>query len=227
MSTHSLLYGFDPYTQEGIFSTLKVNDCWTLQFGLANGNDVAIWQKDPGNQPTGTIMIQYISPNNKFSFYGGQNSLNNGNFGYNNIQQNVGTLTYKFNEKIWTSHETWYMYQRHATTGPTAAVPFNNAYYPVKPGYAPEWATVNYTMYRLGANTFLTLRNEVFDDIVGQRTSYNTVYTEHSLGLTYWPNKLITFRPEIRFDHSYAKAAYDDGTRHNQAVASFDVMVHF
>ena len=59
MSTHSLLYSFDPYTQEGIFGTLKLNKQWTIQGGIANGNDVAIWQKDPGNQPTGTIMVQY------------------------------------------------------------------------------------------------------------------------------------------------------------------------
>ncbi len=227
MSTHSLLYSFDPYTQEGIFTTTKINDRWTVQAGLANGNDVALWQKDRGNQPTGTTMLQYNSPNNKFSFYGGANSFNNGDFGYNNLQQYVGTFSYKFNEKIWTTHETWYMFEHNATTAPTAAVPFNNAFYPVRPGYAPEWASVNYTFFRLGASTFLTLRNEIFNDIVGQRTGYNTVYSEHSIGLTYWPNKLITFRPEVRYDHSYAKAAYDNGSRHNQVVASFDIIVHF
>ena len=227
MSTHSLLYSFDPYTQEGIFTTTKINNQWTVQAGLANGNDVAIWQKDPGNQPTGTIMVQYTSPNNKFGFYGGANSFNNANFGYNNLQQYVGTFSYKFNDKIWTSQETWYMYQEHATTGPTANVPYQNAFFPVQAGYAPEWATLNYTMFRLAPSTFFTVRNELFDDIVGNRTGYNTMYSEHSIGLTYWPSKLITLRPEIRFDHSYAKAAYDNGTRHNQVMASFDVIVHF
>jgi hypothetical protein len=227
MSTHSLLYSFDPYTQEGIFGTLKLNNQWTVQAGLANGGDVAIWQKDRGNQPTGTIMVQYQSKNNKFSFYGGANQFNNGDFGYNNLQQFVGTFTYKFTDRLWTTWETWYMYQKNAITAPSSVIPFQNAFYPVKPGYAPEWASVDYTMYRLGRNSFLTLRNEVFDDIVGQRTGYNTVYSEHSIGLTYWPSKLITFRPELRFDHSYAKTAYDNGTRHNQLVASFDVIFHF
>jgi hypothetical protein len=67
----------------------------------------------------------------------------------------------------------------------------------------------------------------MFDDIAGQRTGYNTIYSEHSVGITYWPNKLITFRPEVRYDHSYAKEAYNNGTRHNQLLASFDVIVHF
>jgi len=233
MSTHSLLYSFDPYTQEGIFATVKLNNQWTVQAGLADGGDVAVWSKDPGVQPTGTLMVQYTSQNNKFGFYGGANQFNNANWGYNNLQQYVGTFTYKFTDKIWTTWETWYMYQKNAPTAAMAAAenggtaPPVNASYPVKPGYAPEWATLDYIMYRLGPSTFLTLRNEVFDDIVGQRTGYNTVYTEHSIGITYWPNKLITFRPEVRFDHSYAEAAYDNGTRHNQVLASFDVIVHF
>ena len=236
MSSHSLLYTYDPYTQWGIFTTVKLNDCWTVQLGFANGNDVAPWQKDPGNQPTATAMVQWQSRNGKWSFYGGGNSINNANFGYNNIQQYVGTWTYKFNEKIWTSQETWYMYMKNAASMPTAAVPYQNGLYPTfaytQPGvqsfgYAPEWATLNYTMFRLGSGTFFTVRNEYFDDFVGSRTGFPTCYTEHSLGLTYWPCKLVTFRPEVRYDRSVNKLAYDNGTRKNQFTASFDVVFYF
>src|SRR6202022_2949306 len=41
--SHSLLYGFDPYTQFGIVDTIKLNKNWTIQLELSNGNDVAIW----------------------------------------------------------------------------------------------------------------------------------------------------------------------------------------
>ncbi len=237
MSSHSLLYAFDPYTQEGIFSTIKLNKNWIIQAGIANGGDVAIWEKDPGNQPTGTVMVQYQSSNGKFSFYGGANQFNNGEWGYNNLQQYVGTLSYKFNEKIWTSWESWYMYQFDAKSGPTASVPNINGNYPQQVhngyaptpynGYAPEWATLNYTMFRLGPNTFFTVRNEMFDDIVGERSGFNTIYSEHAIGLTYWPSKIICIRPELRFDHSYYARAYDLGTRHNQATAQFDVVFYF
>ena len=109
---------------------------------------------------------------------------------------------------------------------------------PVHPGWAAEWATLNYTMYRLGANTFLTLRNEVFDDKDGQRTGFATIYSEHSLGLTWWPDKLITIRPEIRYDHAYGghgtsidpmdeAKPFDNGTRQNQFTAQFDVTYRF
>ena len=61
MASHSLVYGFDNYTQTGIFTTTKLNQQWTVQLGLSNGTDVALWQNDPGNQPTGTAMLQWIS----------------------------------------------------------------------------------------------------------------------------------------------------------------------
>ena len=227
MSSHSLLYTYDPYTQDGIFATTKLSPMWTVQVGLSAGNDVTIWQADRGRQPTGTVMLQWISPNNKDSIYGGANSFNNGEFGYNNLQQYVATYSHKFNEKLWTSTEGWYMYQLDATTHPTAAVPYQSGAFPTKSGFVKEFAILNYTMYRLGPGTFLTVRNEVFDDIDGNRTGYATAYSEHSIGLTYWPDKMITIRPELRYEHSYAERAYDNGTRRNQVTAQADLIIHY
>jgi hypothetical protein len=266
MSSHSLLYGFDPYCQWGLFATLKLNKNWTVQGGVAAGNDVTPWEtQDPGTQPTGTVMVQYQSDNNKFGFYGGANAFNNAQWGFNNIQQYVGTFTYKFTDKIWTTHETWYMYQEHCPGQPTAGNPggftapdeplgqnggfgYSDAQIPVHPGYASEWATLNYTQIRLGPSTFLSVRNEAFDDNDGNRTGYSTLYSEHSIGLIWWPSKLITFRPEIRYDRTYGthgssgpNAAvnpvtgaiideakpFDNGTRRQQVTAQFDVIYHF
>ncbi len=227
MSSHSLLYSFDPYTMWGVFTTTKLNKNWTFQAGISCGNDVAPWVNDPGRQPTGTVMIQWISNDNKDSIYGGSNSFNNAQFGYNNLQHEVVTWTHKFNETVWTSTEAWYMYMEHATTGPTAAVPFQNGFYPKHAGYAPESAVLNYTNFRLADNTFLSIRNECFNDTVGQRTGYATTYSEHAIGITWWPNKLLTIRPEIRFDRSYDMPAYDNGIRKNQVTFSCDVVYKF
>lgn len=228
MSSHSLLYGFDPYCQWGLFSSLKINQNWIFQAGVCAGVDVAPWEtQDPGCQPTGTVMIQWQSTPGKDSLYWGANAFNNGDFGYNNLQAFVGTWTHKFNEKLQTATESWYMYQHSASSAPTTTVPFQSGSFPVRPGFAPEWALLNYTSYRLGAATFLCLRNEYFDDFVGSRTGYDTAYTEHSLGLTWWPDKLITVRPEIRYDHAVNKPAYDNGTRYQQFTAQCDVVFHF
>ncbi len=227
MSSHSLMYAFDPYTMWGIFTTTKLNKNWIVQLGLSGGNDVAPWQSDVGRQFTGTVMMQWISNNNKDSIYGGANSFNNAHFGYNNIQQFVATWTHTFNEKWWTSTETWYMYQIGATTGPTYNVPYQNGAFPVTGGQVHEWSVLNYTMYRTGPGSFFTLRNEVFDDCSGNRTGYKNIYSEHSLGFTWWPNKIVTIRPEIRYDHAYSVPAFDNGLRKNQFSAQVDVVLHF
>jgi Putative beta-barrel porin-2, OmpL-like. bbp2 len=227
MASHSLVYGFDNYTQTGIFTTTKINNQWTIQLGLSNGTDVALWQKDPGNQPTGTIMVQWTSPEQRDSIYVGDNAFNNSEFGYNNLQQIAGTWTHKFNENIYTATEALYMYMFDTKTHPTAKVPFQSGSFPVRSGYAPEWGIVNYTMFRIAPSAFLTLRNEFYDDVVGSRTGHATKYSEHSFGLTWWPNKIVTLRPELRFDHSYDTPAFNNGTRRNQLVASMDFIVHY
>jgi hypothetical protein len=83
-------------------------------------------------------MIQWTAPNQSDSIYAGDNAFNNGEFGYNNLQQIVGTWTHKFNDKIYTATEALYMYMFDSKTHPTAAVPFQSGSFPVKPGYAPE-----------------------------------------------------------------------------------------
>ncbi len=48
MYTHSLLYTFDPFTQEGIMTSIKLSPNWTFQFGVSAGNDQAIWDSQRG-----------------------------------------------------------------------------------------------------------------------------------------------------------------------------------
>jgi hypothetical protein len=119
------------------------------------------------------------------------------------------------------------MWEHNAIDHPTAEVPFRSGSFPVQNGYAPEWAVVNYTMFRIARNAFFTVRNEYFNDKVGSRTGFATDYSEHSIGITWWPDKLITIRPELRYDHSYAERVYNNGTRHNQLAFTTDVIFHY
>ena len=172
-------------------------------------------------------MVQWTAPNQMDSIYAGDNAFNDGKFGYNNLQQIVGTWTHKFNDKIYSATEAWYMYMEDAINHPTKDVPFQSGSFPVRSGYAPEWAVLNYTMFRFSRDAFFTVRNEYFNDKVGSRTGFATPYTEHSVGITWWPDKIMTIRPELRFDHSYAARAYDNGRDHNQLVFLTDVIFHF
>ena len=64
-------------------------------------------------------MVQWISPDQMDSIYSGDNVINNGQFGYNNHAAVVGTWTHKFNDKIYTATEAWYMWMKDAIDHPT------------------------------------------------------------------------------------------------------------
>jgi Putative beta-barrel porin-2, OmpL-like. bbp2 len=231
---HSLLYTYDPYTQIGIVGSFKLTKNWLVQLGVNGGNDVALGTTDA--QPTLLACVQWVSSSNTDSFYPCINSLNNGKYSYNNLQDFVATYSHKFNEKWWTTTESWYMYERdvpniagNVANPITPETGANGAF--CSPGHltctAPEWSILNYTLYRMTGNSFLTIRNEFFDDIKGQRTGFKTKYTENGVGITFWPNRITTVRPELRYEHSYDLFAYDGGSKPNQFIAAVDVIFHY
>ena len=246
-ASHSLVYSFDDYTLWGIWTGTKLNSSWLLQVGLADGVDIAPWAKDPGVQPTLSVMVQYIDKGGHDSFYVGMNSVNNGHFGFNNLQECIESYSHKFNDIVWTTFEGQYMYQKGSSTGPTSYVPFVDGFFPVKDGYVWAGGLLNYTCFRIGPNAFFTVRNEWWDDPSGFRSGYASPYYEGTLSITWWLNKLVVFRPEIRFDHSFKAnslesasgpdnssgavetlaGAYDNGTKNSQLTFSCDVTIHF
>jgi len=251
MASHSLVYAFDNYTMWGIWPEVKLNKNWLIQLGLASGVDTAPWAAakfhDPGCQPTGSCMIQWIGDGGHDSFYIGMNSLNNGKFGFNNLQECIESYSHKFNDIWWTTFEGQYMYTNGCTTGPTENVPIEDGFYPTHTGRATVYGAVNYTCCRLAPNAFLTIRNEGWNDPDGYRSGYSSPYSEHAIGITWWPNKILVIRPELRFEHAYKKnglesasgndnssgapevmySAYDNGTRQSQLTFVCDATFHF
>jgi hypothetical protein len=231
---HSLLYTYDPFTQVGVVGSFKLTKNWLVQAGVTGGND-AMWGTTDA-RPTALACLQWISSSNTDSFYPCINSLNDGKYGYNNLQDFVVTYSHKFDETWWTTTETWYMYERDVPNiAGNVANPIppetgaNGAFCP--PGertcFADEWSILNYTLMRMTGNSFLTFRNEFFDDFKGQRTGFKTKYTENGVGITFWPNRLTTVRPEVRYEHSYDLFAYDNGTKPQQFIGAVDVVFHF
>jgi hypothetical protein len=71
--------------------------------------------------------------------------------------------------------------------------------------YAPEWAITNYLEHNFWKNkASLNIRNEVVDDIKGQRTGTPAIYEEHLVGFNFWTGSTITFRPELSYLHSFS-----------------------
>jgi len=93
--------------------------------------------------------------------------------------------------------------------------------------FAPEWAIVNYLAKEFSKKDYLTIRNEYFNDIRGQRTGIKTKYTEHEVAWGHWIGTTLLFRPEIRYERSYDAPAYSSGTKKNQFVAAGDLIFFF
>lgn len=71
--------------------------------------------------------------------------------------------------------------------------------------FAPEWAITNYMEHDFhhGAAS-LNIRNEVVDDIKGQRTGTPGIFEEHMVGFDFWLGSTVTFRPELSYVHSFS-----------------------
>jgi hypothetical protein len=86
---------------------------------------------------------------------------------------------------------------------------------------------MNYLEKQLSPHDYLSIRNEVEDDIKGQRTGYRNFYSEHEIMWGHWIGSTLLFRPGLRFDRAYDRPAYDNGTEQNQFSFTLDLIVKF
>jgi hypothetical protein len=71
--------------------------------------------------------------------------------------------------------------------------------------YAPEWAMTNYIEHNFWNNTAsLNIRNEIVNDIKGQRTGTPGYFEEHMVGFDFWAGSTVTFRPELSYVHAFS-----------------------
>jgi opacity protein-like surface antigen len=231
--THSLLYIFDPFTQMGIVSTVKLNDQWLVQFGAHAGNDVAAWEKTDAKL-TPVACVRWTSKDNNDSIYPCVNSINDGKYAYDNIQMFVTTWSHRFSAAWSMQTEAYYVYQRDVPSvfGPLPIEPNTNGAvcpYGQVSCLAPAWSVVNYQNFKISKRDYFILRNEYFDDTRGERTGTQTKYSTHSVGWGHWFNvwgeNTGLFRPELRYERSYNAPAYNLGTRKDQLILAADVIL--
>jgi hypothetical protein len=232
--THSLLYTIDPFTDTGIYGTLKLSKQWIVQLGVSAGHDVALWSEDA--KASAIFCLNYSTASNNDNFYGCANGINNGKYAYNNLQDYDFTWYHKFNSKWHTATEAWYMYERDVpnvagnVSSPIAPeLGANGAF--CKAGVlrctAPEYAIVNYLNREINSKFMIGFRSDFLDDKKGQRTGFATKYTENTLYATKYIGSTIMLRPEIRFDHSWDLAAYNNGKARNQLFFGMDLIYKF
>jgi hypothetical protein len=262
MYTHSITYTEDNYTNTGIATTIKLNKNWTVQGGLSAGTETFPWnakttsipgytgQRDPGTQPSLTGCVQWTSDSGADTIYPCVNSINNGQWGYNNLQWYGATYYHKFSDVFHVSVESYYEYERGVFnknyTGPgfVNAVPgqpyfgtaFNGMVNPPNMAQcapsqptctAGEYGILAYWNYRIGTFDNLSLRTEFYNDLAGQRTGFQTRYVDVGLGWQHWLGPQVEIRPEVTFYRALDVAAFDNGNEKNLLFLGGDMIWHF
>jgi hypothetical protein len=229
--THSLTYTYDCYTQTGVNATIKFNNFFTLQAGLSPGCDTAPWKQSA--QWTGNFCGQFMFRDGQDDIYLCANSVNAGKYAYNNLAAYYATWYHKINDKWHADFESWYQYESDTPNifNPAAAylmiLNANGAWCQTATQltcYAPEWTILNYTNRQLKSHDFISLRDEFFDDLRGQRTGIKGRYVEDGISWNHWIGSTIVFRPELRWEHNFDNPAYDGSTRHSQFMFAADVI---
>ncbi len=228
--SHSLLYAVDPFTDTGMLATVKLTDQWLVQLGICAGHDVAPWTSDA--KPSGTACVSYTTQSVNDNFYVCANGINDARYAYNNLQQYDATWYHRFSKKIHSATESWFMYQRDVPAAGGPITPEINTNAAVcRAGLArctaPEYAIVNFLQYEHTGHSFFSLRTDFLNDKKGQRTGYQTRYSEETLSWTRWFGTTVQFRPELRFDRAWDRAAYDTGKQRSQLTVASDLIVHF
>jgi hypothetical protein len=281
MYTHSMTYTYDNYTNTGIQTTLALNKNVFVQLGVTAGSDTTLanigkqlpnlyvlagnpdplypgktFRKDPGARPSGTACLRLQSNSANDNIYFCADAINNGAYGYNNLQWYGATYYHRFNEHWHISTEFWHLQENGVPNvdNPQAQaiiagggepfspqfLPFNapNGAHCHNPAVlrcnAPEMSGVFYLNYSPRPLDNFSLRGEVFDDIVGQRTGVATTYYEAGVGWQHWLSPQIELRPEVTFYHSANQPAFNGNSnlgiapdRRSQVVASGDIIAHF
>jgi hypothetical protein len=276
MYTHSMTYTFDNYTNTGINASLALNKNWMVQAGFSVGTEAMPWHvgarlpnlapnplfpdstflKDPGAQPTVSGAVRYVTDSGNDGIYVIANGINNGTWGYNNLQWYGLTYYHKFNDQWHISFETYNEHQDNVlnANNPAAVAAFAAGGTPFSPQYMPfnspffaqcsnaaafgcraEVQTyLMYLNYKPTPLDNITYRLEFFDDKQGQRTGVKTRYVETGIGWQHWFSPQIEIRPEVSFYQALDAPAFNGNSnlgiapnKKSALIGSADIIIHF
>lgn len=276
MYSHSMTYSFDNYTNEGIVGSLAVTKNVILQLGLVAGTDTALWNmgkkvnnpapnplypdstflKDPGAQLSAVACVRMTWNNGNDTFYPCIDGINNGDWGYNNLQWYGFTYYHKFNDRWHIAYEIYSLHQDNvanlnntvaATAIAAGGTPFSPQYIPFNAPNAAKCndssvlscrasalGTVAYLNYQFSPLDNLSIRPEFYDDKDGQRTGTKTRYLNFGIGWQHWLSPQIEIRPEVIYYYALDADAFNGNVnagilpdKQYAALGSMDVILHF
>jgi hypothetical protein len=278
MSSHSMTYTFDNYTNTGVEFTLAATKNWIFQLGLTVGTEAMPWhvgttlpnlvpnnpifsgttfKQDPGAQfPSVTAGVRWTSDSGNDDINIVVDGLNNGTWGYNNLQWIGGTYYHKFNDQWHISFESYNEHQNNVLNVNNlvanniflnGGTPFSPQYMPFNSPFlaqckSPQVLTctasyqtfLTYLNYKITPLDNISYRAEFVDDLQGQRTGTRTRYVETGIGWQHWFSPQIEMRPEVSYYRSLDAFAFNGNpnlgipaNKNYSIVALSDIIIHF
>lgn len=232
--THSLIFTMAPSTETGAVATLKLTKQWMIQAGISAGHDVAPWTVD--RTPSALACLNYSTRSNHDNINVCASGINGGHYAYNNVQHYDAVWNHRFNSKWNTATEGWVMYERDVPNIASSAHPI----LPVETGangafcaagqascFAPEYAMLNYLNRAVNSKLYIGVRNGFMNDKKGQRTGMPGRYTANTVYVTRNFGSTVMLRSDLRFDHSWDRQGYDNGTSRSQLLFTVDLVYKF
>lgn len=262
MYTHSMTYTFDNYTNTGLQATTAINKNWFVQYGVTVGTEAMPWHwgqtipvtnpnilypgptmlRDPGAKPSVTAGIRWQSDSGWDNVYVVADAINDGTWGYNNLQWKGVTWYHRINEQ-W--HFSWEMYSLSQNKVPNLNNPYvvNNVLIPggspftsaaginfnapnaaqcgnpnVLTCTAQVFTTVMYLNYQFSPLDNISFRPEFYDDMQGQRTGTKTRYVDFGIGWQHWFSPQVEIRPEVTYYRSLDAPAFNGNFNANPVI---------
>ena len=216
----------------------------------------AKFKVDPGSQPTLTLCGRWNADDGRTDVNACANGLNNGTYGYNNLQWYGITAYHAFDDHWHVSFEAYHLFQKNVpnllnsdvqTIYANGGSPFSSAFMPYN---APNLANcrnanvltctasatgvVAYLNYSPDPLNNFSFRPELYFDPQGQRTGAAAHYENLAVGWQHWYSPQLEVRPEIAYYHSIGGAAFNGNAnagiapnRYAQTVISGDIIYHF
>lgn len=191
--TVSKSYAFNwapPFTHVGLLATWTLSDQWTLQTGIANGNDVWLGPQDRARF-VGTLG---------WSQPGGRNVVVLGaSLGQGRFNQDLGVNNINVFDVVWNHIITpRLVYTLEGIYGYQYGVPLPEG----RTGTANWMSVPQYLFYDFSDRTRGMVRLEFFEDFQGSRTGFHGLYSALTFGLTHKIVHGVYLRPELRGDYN-------------------------
>jgi hypothetical protein len=207
-------------------------------FGKAHANPLysgATYPKDPGAQPSITACVRYDWNDGHDDTNICADAINDGRWGYNNLQWYGATYYHKWNDQWHIAMESYYMQEYRVPNNQNAeaeyiyqngGTPFSPQYIPFNgpvPVYCKDGNSLKCSPVAIGAVSYInytpdrlnnfSLRPEYYYDPNGWRTGTGvpSYYYSLSLGWQHWLSPQIEFRPEVGYYRSLGVKAFNGG----------------